>query len=458
MDRNADVVSFRGASSAMASRASAMSMTSFAVAATLRAPLRGCLAAASSAVSASPASANSCVSRGGGNHISNLGAAPLAASWARRRVVSARTYAHVPSARRFTAAAVPESAADGSFTDRKQRVVFLGTPEVAASALDALLDAADDPNCAFEVHAVVSQPGRPRGRGRSKSGPPPPSPVAETALRRGVPDDRILCPVKANDTEFLDVLTSMQPDLAITAAYGNFLPSKFLSIPRLGTLNIHPSLLPQFRGAAPVQRALERGVDMTGVSVAYTVLEMDAGPVVRRVERDLDGSEKHDELLNELFHTGAKALLHVLPEVWTGEASFEKSTPQAEFGEPSDAPKVSPEEGILTFKTSEAKTLRNKVRGFAGWPGTKGVFAVKKDGEDAWVEVTLKILTAQVATDVADAPADGETVVLTKKSMLVPCLDGTWLEVTEVQPPGKKAMAAGAYANGLKGSVLKVVG
>jgi methionyl-tRNA formyltransferase len=287
--------------------------------------------------------------------------------------------------------------------------------------------------------------------------------VAECALRRGVPEERVLCPVKANEPAFLEALERLEPDLAVTAAYGNFLPSAFLAIPRLGTLNIHPSLLPQFRGAAPVQRALERGVPVTGVTVAYTVLEMDAGPVVRRVERSLDGSEKHVDLLRELFATGAAALLEALPSVWTGEAARD-ATPQAAFGEPTHAPKVSPEEGVLDFANETATALRDKVRGFAGWPGTKGAFAVKKEdeAEDAWREVTLKIITARVFEN-GDDPMDAEAgaysgaVTLTKKSMRVPCAGGTWLEVTEVQPPGKKAMDAASYANGLKGSVLKVL-
>ena len=152
----------------------------------------------------------------------------------------------------------------------KQKLVFLGTPEVAASALEAILDAAEAPDAAFEVHAVVSQPGRPRGRGRSKSGPPPPSPVAEAAMKRGISEEMVLCPVKANEPDFLQRLRDMEPDLMVTAAYGNFLPQKFLDIPRLGTLNIHPSLLPQFRGAAPVQRCLERGDAVTTMQSVRT--------------------------------------------------------------------------------------------------------------------------------------------------------------------------------------------
>jgi methionyl-tRNA formyltransferase len=347
----------------------------------------------------------------------------------------------------------PGAAAFASAAGARRRLVFLGTPEVAASALEALLDAAASPDAEFEVHAVVSQPGRPRGRGRSKSGPPPPSPVAEAAMARGVPEERILCPVKANDPAFLDALRDMAPDLMVTAAYGNFLPQKFLDIPKLGTLNIHPSLLPQFRGAAPVQRALERGVDVTGVSVAYTVLEMDAGPVLRRVERPLDGDEKHDQLLAELFQTGANALLEVLPRVWSGEVSAtDGATPQSELGEISHAPKVSVDESVLDFVGSDARTLHNKVRGFAGWPGTKATFEIRKEGEEMWSEVTLKIVGTRVGTE-----GDETRVTFGKDHVRVPCGGGGWLEVTELQPPGKKVMRAGDYANGMRGCEMRTV-
>jgi len=359
----------------------------------------------------------------------------------RRGAVTARASGARPTAAAFASASVA-----------RRRLVFLGTPEVAASALEALLDAAASPDAEFEVHAVVSQPGRPRGRGRSKSGPPPPSPVAEAAIARGVPEDRILCPAKANDPAFLDALRDMAPDLMVTAAYGNFLPQKFLDIPELGTLNIHPSLLPQFRGAAPVQRALERGVDVTGVSVAYTVLEMDAGPVLRRVERPLDGDEKHDQLLAELFHTGANALLDVLPDVWSGKVSATVgATPQSELGEVSHAPKVSVDESVLDFVGSDARTLHNKVRGFAGWPGTKATFEVRKEGEETWSEVTLKIVGTRVGAD------GDESVTFGKDHLRVPCGRGGWLEVTELQPPGKKVMRAGDYANGMRGCEMRTM-
>ena len=329
---------------------------------------------------------------------------------------------------------------------RKSRVVFLGTPDCARDVLGRMLDAASAADSMFEVTAVVSQPGRPRGRGR-KSDAPAPSPVAELAMQRGMTEDRILCPEKANEEAFLNALRKLDIDLAVTAAYGNFLPQKFLDIPRLGTLNIHPSLLPQWRGAAPVQRALESGQAETGVSVAYTVLKMDAGPILRQVKRPLNGDEKAPELLTELFETGVQALLDELPSVFAGEAAS-RATPQGE-ATLTHAAKVSPEEGDLDFTKQSARECHNKVRAFAGWPGTKATLKVKAAGDDAELkEVVIKIITTQVSSD-GDAVSAGGVVELRKKMLRVPCAGGEWLELLEVQPPGKKAMDASSFINGL---------
>lgn len=200
--------------------------------------------------------------------------------------------------------------------------------QVAVPVLDGLIQAASQPDSTFDVTGVVSQPARPSGRGSRRN--PPPSPVAQAAARAGIPQDRILTPERAGDAGFLDALRSLHPDLLVTAAYGNYLPTRLLGIPRQGTLNIHPSLLPAYRGAAPVQRALmvsravklgalalrygaahfvlprlplwqdcleplplahpdilactppnpQDGLTQTGVSVLYSVREMDAGPVL----------------------------------------------------------------------------------------------------------------------------------------------------------------------------------
>ena len=159
-----------------------------------------------------------------------------------------------------------------------KRLVFLGTPDVAAGVLNTLLDAAALPDAGFHVAAVVSQPGKPRGRGRSVPGADaPPSPVAQCALDRGLPADLVLTPRDAKDAAFLDALRALRPDVCVTAAYGHYLPGAFLDIPPCGTVNIHPSLLPKYRGAAPVQRALQAGETESGCTVLYTVKAMVRG-------------------------------------------------------------------------------------------------------------------------------------------------------------------------------------
>jgi methionyl-tRNA formyltransferase len=141
-----------------------------------------------------------------------------------------------------------------------------------------------------------------------------------------------LSPEKAKDEDFLAALEAMAPDLCVTAAYGQYLPKRFLKIPRCGTLNIHPSLLPRWRGASPVQRSLEAGDRETGVSVLWTVSKMDAGNMAAQRRRGLDGHEKATELLDELFGLGTNELIGLLPKVWSGECTPETSTRQADEG------------------------------------------------------------------------------------------------------------------------------
>jgi len=388
--------------------------------------------------------------------IGKLASTALNASSARARACDRAFAMDRPKVERVARAgrdgATNARATHGDGRTRKARVMFLGTPDVARDVLKKIIDASNGKESMFEVTCVVSQPGRPRGRGRLSDAPAP-SPVAELALERGIAKDRVLCPEKANEEGFLNTLRSLDIDLAVTAAYGNFLPQKFLDIPRLGTLNIHPSLLPQWRGAAPVQRALESGQAETGVSVAYTVLKMDAGPVLRQIKRPLTGDEKAPELLNELFETGVQALLDEFPSVFAGEAAA-RAIPQSE-ATLTHAAKVSPEEGDLDFKKQSARECHNKVRAFAGWPGTKATLKVKAGGDGAEIkDVVIKIITSRVSSEGNAAAARG-VVELNKKALRVPCAGGEWLELLEVQPPGKKAMDASSFINGLgKGAIV----
>ena len=320
----------------------------------------------------------------------------------------------------------------------KKRVVFLGSPGVAALTLGRLLDA--DSN--FEVVAAVSQPPAPKGRKRILQ----PCEVQALAEERGL---RCLTPAKARDPEFLDELSALKPDVCITAAYGQFLPKSFLSIPLLGTLNIHPSLLPRWRGAAPVQRSLEAGDEKVGVTVLQTVLKMDAGPIAAQsVPRPVVDGDTAATLLDELFDEGCDLLIDdVLPSLFDGSLAMREQNDD----DVTEAPKLTKDEGFLDVcgvspdARSVAEACRDKVRAFAPWPGT---FLNVKAGDAVY---RLKVLEARIGDAV-------DSVSYRKPALSIPCADGSALDLLRVQPPNKKAMDAASFWNGLRGAELEFLG
>ncbi|KAF8026644.1 hypothetical protein BT93_F3201 [Corymbia citriodora subsp. variegata] len=303
-------------------------------------------------------------------------------------------------------------------------------------------------SCGQMVAAIVTQPPARRNRGKKIM----PSPVAQHALNRGFSPELILTPERAGEDSFLYTLRALNPDICITAAYGNILPSKFLKIPPLGTVNIHPSLLPLYRGAAPVQRAIQDGVKETGVSLAFTVRALDAGPVIASQRWEVDDRIKAPDLLDLLFSEGSKLLIRELPSLLDGSAQA-KAKPQDET-KATLAPKITPEESWLCFN-EEAVTLHNKVRAFAGWPGTRAKFAVmdKENGKQNVIE--LKIITTRVCSEIRSEGGEVDGLSFANGALLVPCGGGTVLEVLEVQLPGKKVVNAAAFWNGLRGQTLK---
>eukprot|EP00908_Phaeocystis_cordata_P007645 Transcript_18299.p3 GENE.Transcript_18299~~Transcript_18299.p3 ORF type:complete len:407 (-),score=166.98 Transcript_18299:127-1251(-) len=332
----------------------------------------------------------------------------------------------------------PRRAAHGLMTAAgRKRVVFLGTPECAARSLELLIAAAADGRGDFELAAVVSQPPARTGRKMRLTN----SPVHVTAEEAGLP---VLTPPNAKDEEFLTALADLQPDLCITAAYGCFLPQRFLDMPKFGTLNVHPSLLPLYRGAAPLQRCLEAGDAVGGVTVAFTVLKMDAGPVLRQQTRAMEGDEQFPELLVEMFETGTELLIDALPSVWDGSCQ-EVLAPQDNEAA-TGAKKVQKEEAELDLSAISALQAHNRVRAFAGWPGT---WAWLQAGDAA--PVKAKLLKTRPAPAEAARP-DGREVVLSKdkKSLQLACADGSVLEVLELTLPGKKPVGAKAFWNGCK--------
>lgn len=327
----------------------------------------------------------------------------------------------------------------GSATGPK-RVVFLGTPAVAARSLDLMLDASatSDPASSFEIIRVVSQPPAPVGRKKVLT----PSPVHALADERGVP---VLTPPSAKDEGFLAELEELAPDLCVTAAYGCFLPKRFLAIPAHGTLNIHPSLLPLYRGAAPVQRCLEAGDARTGVSVLFTVLQMDAGPIVSQTSRELTGDEQAPELLLELFEQGTADLLGALPSVWAGDAA--SSAKGQDDASATHAPKVGKDEAAVSLDSSSAREVHNKVRAFAEWPGTTASLEVSGTA----TEVKLCMTGVPAApVEVGGGGAGSRTLWFDGDALAAECGDGSVLHIKELQAAGRKRVDARSFWNGLQ--------
>ncbi|KAJ9173015.1 hypothetical protein P3X46_016193 [Hevea brasiliensis] len=350
--------------------------------------------------------------------------------------------------RRFFCFNAPASASAASTSSKKKPLVFLGSPQVSTTVLDALFNASSAPNSIFEIAAIVTQPPARKGRGKKLM----PSPVAQYAINRGFPYDLIFTPERAGEDAFLCGLRALQPELCITAAYGNILPMQFLKIPSMGTVNVHPSLLPLYRGAAPVQRALQDGVKETGVSLAFTVRALDAGPVIAHERLDVDDEIKAPDLLDLLFSQGSKLLIHELPAIFDGSARA-NAQPQDD-SKATLAPKIAPEESWISFD-EEAWVLHNKVRAFAGWPGTRAklMLADGKDGQQNIIE--LKIITTRVCHHGIVQGNEMDEITFSKGSLVFPCRNSTPLEVLEVQLPGKKVVSAAAFWNGLRGQKLK---
>lgn len=309
-----------------------------------------------------------------------------------------------------------------------KRLLFLGTPAVAARVLQKLVDAEGE---TYKVVGVVSQP---PSRSTRRGGDSP-SPVHAWALEKGL---RVWTPEKARDENFIRDMREIAPDICITAAYGNVLPESFLSIPPLGTLNIHPSLLPLYRGAAPVQRCVEDGRLETGVTILFTVKAMDSGPLVYQESVALPENETAPELLERMFDLGATRLVEILPSILLGKIQ----AVEQDHTKATHAKKMDPAEGFLDF-SQPALILHNKVRAFTGWPGTRAVFVV------AGERVEFKIAKTRVGKHFQVGKID-----FVSGALLVGCGDGNSLEILEIQAPGKKVMAARDFWNGLREKAL----
>ncbi|NKE63378.1 methionyl-tRNA formyltransferase [Lentzea sp. PSKA42] len=299
------------------------------------------------------------------------------------------------------------------------RLVFAGTPEVALPSLRAFIDSPR-----HDVVAVVTRPDAPSGRGRKLER----SPVGALADEHGI---EVLTPAKAGDPEFLDRLRALEPDLCPVVAYGNLLPQRTLDVPKFGWVNLHFSVLPAWRGAAPVQAAVRNGDDITGASTFRIVKELDAGPVFGVVTEKVRDRDTSGDLLTRLSESGAQLLLSTVDGI-------EDGTLRA-VGQPADgvtyAAKISVEDARLDF-TTPAVAVDRLARAVTPEPG-------------AWAEFRGERLKLGPVTPVDDVTLPAGEILVERKRVLVGTAT-TAVALGEVQAQGKKRMAATDWARGVR--------
>jgi methionyl-tRNA formyltransferase len=307
------------------------------------------------------------------------------------------------------------------------RLIFLGTPQFAVPSLAALLDAGE------EVAAVITQPDRPRGRGQKVS----PAPVKELALSHGL---TVLQPVRLKDPDFVATLKELAPELMVVTAYGRILTHEMLAIPSVGFLNVHASLLPRHRGAAPINWALIRGDQETGVTIMWVTYEVDTGPIFLQERVPIGPEDNAGTLAAKLAARGGALLVQALEQLRRGEG---KKIPQPETGV-TYAPPLTPEMRLVHWEQN-ASEVANWIRGLDPKPGAYTL----------WQGRRLRLFGARVAKPTGRAAAPGTALGLVQGRLEVACGQGT-VSLKELQLAGHKHMAADAFLRGqpLLGQVL----
>jgi len=302
------------------------------------------------------------------------------------------------------------------------RAVFLGTPSFAVPTLEAL--AAEG----HSVACVVSQPDRPRGRGQQLSY----SPVKEAAIRLSLP---VYQPERVRRPEAVEYLSRLRPDIMVVVGYGQVIPQSAIDIPPHGILNVHASLLPKYRGAAPVQWAVANGETATGVTIMRIDAGLDTGDMLAKVETPIGPEETAVELSARLANMGASLLVETIANLATIEPEKQDST-QASY-----APLLKKEDGLIDWSVP-ARAIHNRVRGLQPWPGAYTRFRGQQ----------LHIWKSRVAT--GDGAGAGR---LLRHPLRVTCGEGA-LELIEVQLEGRKRIAADAFANGQRIADNEILG
>ena len=299
------------------------------------------------------------------------------------------------------------------------RILFMGTPDFAVASLSALLAAG------HEVCGVFTQPDKPKNRGMKLQA----SPVKEFALAHDIP---VFQPVKMRDGEAMGYIRDLDPALIVVAAYGRILPDDILDYPAHGCINVHSSLLPRYRGAAPINWAILNGDKTTGVTIMHMAPALDAGDIILQRETAIGPDETAPELFQRLAELGGGLLVEAVEQIAKGEAT---RTPQLE-ADATYAPMLGRELSPMDW-SKDGQTLHDQVRGLLPWPCATAEFG----------GVRCKVFSTAVLDGTTDL-APGTVAEAGKDGIVMACGGGTLLRVKELQPDGKKRMAAADFLRG----------
>jgi len=306
----------------------------------------------------------------------------------------------------------------------EMRIVFMGTPEFAVPSLEGLIESG------HEIVAVITQPDRPKGRKKTLT----PTPVKEAALRHGL---EVHQPERLRTSDTVGVIAELAPDLIVTAAYGQILPKSVLDIPRLGCINVHGSLLPRYRGGAPIQRAIINGESETGVTIMYMAEGLDTGDMISKVRIPIESEDTAGSIFAKLSEVGAALLLETVPAL---EAGTVQAVVQDE-AEATYAPNLTRADERIAWSRS-ARELYNQVRGLSPMAGAFTLL----EGD------TFKVWGCMPEAYAGTGSAPGTVLEASDNGILVQTGQEA-LRLTIIQPAGKKAMPAAEW---LKGARLQV--
>lgn len=303
------------------------------------------------------------------------------------------------------------------------KIIFMGTPDFSTKVLEMLI-------AEHNVIAVVTQPDRPVGRKRTLTPPP----VKEVAVKHGLP---VYQPEKLAQSEDLEKLIALDADLIVTAAFGQILPESLLNAPKLGAINVHASLLPKYRGGAPIHQAIIDGQKETGISIMYMVKKLDAGDIISQRAIAIEDQDDVGSMHDKLSFLGADLLKETLPSIINGtNQRIEQNEDEATF-----ASNISRDQEKIDWSQS-AEAIYNQIRGLSPWP----VAYTKMD------DGNLKVYASRIEQGKTGEP--GTIIETTKKTIIVATGSGDAIALTDIQVAGKKRMLTANYLSGVQTSLV----